>query len=328
MTENPTPQNQTESKEIDLIDVAGKTFTGIGNGLKSLFLWLGKILNTFFRFSLKFWWILLIATILGGIAGMLRDNMARPYFQAEMLAVASEEVDRTLVANLINSLQPMIDDHNYAFLSQQLSLPVSSVSQLSSVRADIADIRVPGRPMRTIIVVDRDGVETEEIVAEPNPQVIRVRIETWENTAISDFTNAIVGFVENNPFIAEQIDIAKRINLAQQRIFEREIAQLTALQQRNIEQAPMLITTHQGSLPVVVDRAQTFFHEIVNFTEMLTDLQREYELMQRPLRVVQPFFPAENPVDRRSRNILKFALLFFALCYTTLQIRENAKKRA
>jgi len=328
MSENRTPQIQTEPKEIDLVDVAGKTFTGIGKGLKNLFLWLGKIVKAFFCFALKFWWILLIATILGGAAGLLLDSQRKPHFEAEMLAIASEELDRTLIANLINSLKPMISDRNHTFLSQQLSLPVSSVSQLSSIRADIADIRVPGRPMRTVVTVGRDGVETREVVEELSPQVIRVRIETWENTAISDFTTAIVSFVENNPFVAEQISMAKRINLAQQRVFEREIEQLTALQQRNIEQAPMFITMSQGSVPVVVDRAQTFVHEVISITEMLTDLQLEYELMSRPLRVVQPFFPMENPVDRRSRSILKLALLFFALCYTTLLIRENAKKRA
>jgi len=326
MSENRTPQNQTEPKEIDLIDVAGKTFTGIGHGLKGLFLWLGKITKAFFCFSLKFWWILLIATMLGGTAGFLRDRMAEPRFETEMLAM-TQVVDRILIANQINSLQAVIDDRNYVFLSQQLSLPESKVSELLFIRAEIADIRVPGRATRTVIRTDRDGVETEEIVEETNPQVVRIRIGSTKNSGIEDFTNAIVSFVENDPFIAEQTILAKRINLTRQEAVEAEIEQLMLFQQKNIEQAPMTVNMDRSSFPIIVNEAQTFTHDILYYRNYLAHLQRQQELL-RPMNVVQPFFPVNNPVDRRTKNILFFALLFFAACYTTLQVRENAKKRA
>jgi len=325
MSEHPTPQPLTDPKEIDLVDVMGRAFTGIGRGLKRLFLWTGKVLKAFFCFALKFWWILLIATILGGVAGFLRDKIAQPHFETEMLATTNV-VDRILITNHINSLQAIIKDGNYAFLSQQLSLPENRVRELFFVRASIAEVRVPGRATRTVTRTDRDGVETEEIVEETNPQVVRIRIGARENENISEFTNAIVKFVENNSFIAEQVYLAKRINLARQEALKTEIEQLMLFQQKNIEQAPMVMNLDRASFPVVVNENQTFVEEILNLREDLAHMERQYELL-RPMHVVQPFFPVENPVDNRRRSIRIFALLFFAACYITLLFRESAKKR-
>jgi len=327
MSEKSTPQPLTEPKEIDLVDVAGRTFTGIGRALRNLFLWLGKIIKAFFCFALKFWWILLLAIVLGGALGLLRDKRAQPLFETEMLATINEVVDRILVANHINSLQAVIKDGNHTFLSQQLSLPINRVRELSFIRADISEVRVPGRATRIVVRTNRYGVQFEEIVEEANPQVVRIRLGARENENISEFTDAIVKFVENNPFIAEQIELERHINLARQEALETEIEQLILFQQKNIEQAPMVMSLDRASFPVIVNEMQTFTDEILALRNHLAHLQRQYEFL-RPMHVVQPFFPVENPVDNRRRSIRVFAMLFFVMCYITLLFRESAKKRA
>jgi hypothetical protein len=313
-------QPNTQQKEIDLLDVMGRIFSGIGKGIQNLFSWIKRVIIAFVRLALKHWWILLIAIILGGAVGHFKTNWAKPYFQTEML-VETGVVSRIQIADRINSLQKMISDGNNVALAQQLSLRESKANAIFFIRADITEIRVEGRPTRTVIRRDRDGVETEVVVEEPNPQFVRVRVRLRENEGISGLGQAIVSFVENDAFIAERVVLAKQMNLSQQEAIDLEIQQLVLFQRRNIEKSPLVMTA--GSSPLmVVNEERTYTTEILDLRNQLAALQRDYELL-RPMFVIQPFTPFENPVDKRVRNILLFAFIFFAGGYSFLLFREG-----
>jgi len=316
-------QPNTQQKEIDLLDVTGRIFSGIGKGVQNLFSWIKRVILAFIRLALRHWWILLITTVLGGTFGHFKTKWVKPYFETEMLAETSV-VSRIQIANKINSLQKMIRDGNNTVLAQQLSLSENKVNAIFFIRADIAEISVDGKPTKTIVRRDRDGVETEVIVEEPNPQFVRVRVRLRESENIGRLAQAIVSFVENDPFIAERVALEKRQNLSEQEAIELEIQQLVLFQRRNIEKSPLVMTPGASPL-MVVNEERTYTGEILDLRSQLSALQREYELL-RPMFVVQPFTPFENPVDKRTRNILFFAFAFFLGGYWFLLFREGWKR--
>jgi hypothetical protein len=317
------PNAQPQQKEIDLIDVTGKIFSEIGKGIQNLFGWMKRVIIAFFRLALRYWWIFLILTILGGTFGYFKAKLQKPFFETEML-VEARIVSRIQVANRINSLQNMITDGNNIALAQQLSLPIDKVNSIFFIKADIVEVKVEGRPTRTIIRTDKDGVQTEEVVLEPSPQFIRVRVRTHENENINFFANAIVSFVENDAYIAEQTALAKQHNIRQQEAIEFEIQQLALFQKKNIEKSPQVFTSGNSPL-MVVNEERTYVDEILDLRNRLSILQNEY-VRSRPLVIIQPFTPFENPVDRQWKNILFFACLFFAAGYGVLLFREGWKR--
>ncbi|MDR0437862.1 MAG: hypothetical protein LBH22_06120 [Bacteroidales bacterium] len=319
MSEQPNSQQ----KEIDLLNVTGKMFSGIGKGIQNLFTWLKRTIQGFFRLALKYWWILLILTILGGAFGYFKTKLTKPYFETEMLVEASV-VNRIQIADRINSLQKMIRDGNNTFLAKQLSLPIKEVEHIFFIKADFINIKAEGRATRMVIRRDKDGVETEHIVEEITPQFIRIKIRTRENESINRLAQAIVYFVENDSYIAEQTTLAKRVNFLQQEAIEFEIQQLMLFQKKNIGKSPQVMTA--GNTPFMVQNEErTYTNEILELKGRLASLQREHELL-RSIFVIQPFTPFENPVDKRLKNILMFACLFFAVGYGVLLFREGLKR--
>jgi len=304
MSEQPNIQ---QNSEIDLLDVTGKIFSGIGKGIKNLFSWFKHVMQAFSRLALKYWWILLIATILGGVFGHFKEKMTKPYFETEML-VEANIVSRIQIANRINNLQRMISDGNNIALAQQLSLPASDVKHIFFIKADVVEIKVEGNATRV----------------EQNPQFIRVRVRVWENERIGQLARAIVDFIENDAFIAEQTALVRRESLSQQEAVELEIQQLMLFQKKNIEKSPQVMTA--GNTPLMVQyEERTYTNEILELRSQLARLQRDFDLL-RPIRIVQPFTPFDNPVDKRLKNILFFACMFLALCYFLLLFREGWKR--
>jgi hypothetical protein len=314
--------NTQPQKEIDLIEVTGKMFSGIGKGLQNLFSWLKRLIQYFFRLCLKYWWILLVATIFGGTFGYFKVKWTKDFFETEMLADTSV-VSGIQIANRINSLQNLIQDDNNTVLANQLSLSPKEVDGIFFIRADFKRLDISGKPTK-VVVRERDGITVEEFVPEISPQFLRIRVRTREKEKISRLGQAIVNFVENDAFIKERINLAKRVNLQQQEAIEFEIQQLMLFQRKNIERSPQVFTS--GSSPLmVVNEEKTYTTEILDLRNELAVLQRNYELL-RPLFVIQPFTPFENPVDRRMRNILFFATMFFGIGYCSLLFREGWKR--
>jgi hypothetical protein len=303
MSEQPNTQH---NKEIDLLDVTGRIFSGIGIGIKNLFSWIKRVIQAFFRLAFKYWWILLIATILGGVFGHFKEKMTKPYFETEML-VETSVVGRVQIANRINNLQRMISDGNNSALAQQLSLPMSDVQHIFFIKADVVEIRVEGSVTRA-----------------EQPQFVRVRIRVWENEKIGRLEQAIVSFIENDAFIAEQTALVRQVNLSEQEAIELEIQQLTLFQRKNIEKSPQVMTA--GNTPLMVQHEErTYTNEILELRSQLAQLRHNFELL-RPIRIIQPFTPFENPVDKRMKNILFFAFLFFVAGYSALVIRAGWKR--
>ena len=317
MSEQPISQ---PSKEIDLLDVMGRIFSGIGNGIKNFSAWIKRGIQTFFRLFLKYWWLFCALLIIGSAFGYYKHKLQRPYYETEMLVEANRVNSRLQIANRINSLQDLVNNANNQILANQLGLSVNEIRSIFYVKADIIDVKVEGKATRTVIRRDKDGVETEEIVEERGPQYIRVQVRVWENQNISKIERAIIKFIENDPYIVEQIKLAKDINQSQQKAVETEIEQLRLFQKKNIEKGSLVVS--KDSPLMVQNEEKTYVDEILELGSRLAYLQREYELL-RPLLVVQPFEPLEKPVDNRLRNILFFALLFFGIGYGAMLLREG-----
>jgi len=314
MSEQNNPQPQ--QKEIDLLDVTGRIFSGIGRGIQALFGWIKQLVVNCFRLAFKYWWILLLLTILGGALGYFKAKMQKPFFQTEML-VETQIIPRAQIADRINGLQSLIADANKAALAGMLNITVSEAEAIFFIKADVINVRVetPGR---------RVAAEGESITEELGPQFIRIRVRLWDNDKIEKLEQAILTFIETDPYTQERLAIFRRNNLLQQEAIQTEIEQLRLFQRKNIERSSSVMTA--GNTPLmVVNEERTYVGEILELQNQILALQSAFELV-RPLSVIQPFFQFENPVDRLLRNVLLYAFLFFTLGYCSLLIREGWKR--
>ena len=309
MSEPTTPQPQ---KEIDLLEVTGKAFTGIGRGFRNVFRWIKSRIESLFRFFVKHFWVLSALLFLGAAAGYTKARLQKPFFQTEML-VETQLVSRAQIAERVNSLQRLIGDRNNAALAQRLGLSIDEVKNVFFVKADLINVRV--------VEASRKRDTVEEHVG---PQFMRIRIRVWDNASIGRMEQALVTFIESDPYVHERLVLSQRTNMAQQEAIEEQIAQLMLFQQKNIEKSSLVMTA--GTTPLMVhNEERTYVGDILGLKDHLFALQAAYELV-RPVTIVQPFLPFENPVDRRLINILFFAALFFVIGYGFLLFREGWKR--
>ena len=318
MSEQPNNQQ----KEVDLFDVTGKIFSGIGKGIQILFGWTKRMIQFFFCLALKHWWTLLAVSILGGTFGYFKAKRIIPYFETEML-VETNVVSRIQIVDRINSLQRIIREGNNVSLAEYLSLPIDEINAIFFIKANAVGIAVDGRTTKTVVRRDENGKVIEEIITEINPQFVRIQVHSRKNAVINQLAESIVSFIENDPFTAKQTELASRMSLSQQEAIELEIQQLTLFQRKNLEKKSLVAAS--GNIPfMVVNEEKTYSHEIMEFKNQLAFLQREHEILH-PALVVRPFTPFKKSADKRMKNILNFALLFFAVGYGILLFRESKK---
>jgi len=311
MLEETTSQNSKE-KEIDLLDMTGKMFSGIGKGISALFHWIQTIIGKLFRFALKHWWILAICTVLGGVAGYLKATFQKPYFETEML-VETQIIPRAQIADRINNLQLLIRDNSNIALAKVLGIPEKEVKDIFFIKADLVNVKV-----------DRVKSKTDSVEEELGPQFLRIRIRVWENHSIARMEQALEKFIEADPYTQERLEVFRRNNLAQQAAIEGEIEQLQLFQKKNIEKSSSVMTS--GAMPLMVQNEErTYVGEILDLKNQILNLQAAYDLT-RPLSIIQPFTPFENPVDKRLKNMVIFAFLFFVAGYSILLFRESGNR--
>ncbi|MCL2413044.1 MAG: hypothetical protein FWC98_02790 [Bacteroidales bacterium] len=311
MSENSTFQTQPESKEIDLIDITGKIFTGIGRGIRSLFAWFKELFLHFYRFTKQHFWILFVLAILGGGSGYFVDRKQDPFFESEMM-VETQLVPRAQIVERINSLNLLVRDGNDALLARALNIPVSRAESILSIRADVVQVSADVEQRRADTIIEAIG-----------PQLIRVRVRVSDRTTIEHLESAFVSFIENDPFTQERLAIFRTNNLLMQTAIETEIEQLRAFQRINIQRSPQVLVP--GNMPMMVQHEErTYVSEILSLQSRLFNLQRDLALT-RPLSVIQPFFAFETPVSRTQVSIMLFALLAVAAGYVVLLIRKNWK---
>jgi len=315
MSENTTPQTQTESKEIDLIEVSGKILSGIGRGIRNFFAWIKELILLFFRYTKKYFWILAVLGVLGATAGFFKAKLQKPFFATEMM-VETQLISRVQIADRINGLQRLVRDNNSVALARQLDITVEAAESIFFIKADVIIVRVEVAERR-----GSDEIEREDV----GPQFIRIRIRLWDNQNIAKLEHAFVTFIETDPYTQERLTISRNNNLEMQDAIRGQIAQLESFQRKNIEQSPMVMSAGSNMPFIMQNEERTYVPEILELKGRLLDLQQAYKLT-RPLSVIQPFFPFETPVSRTLYNILLYAMLALFAGYSVLLIRDGWKR--
>jgi len=313
MSENPTPQTQTESKEIDLIDVAGKIFTGIGHGIRGLFMGL----LYFLRFTKKHFWILLILAILGGGVSYLREHLRDPFFESEMM-VKTQLVPSAQIVNRFNSLNLLIRDKNTPALVAALDLSIDNVENLLRIHANNIEQK------RIVVTQHRTTDPSQRIITDTiAEEFIRIRVRVRNRITIESLDQTFVSFIENEPFVQEHWTAFRRSNLLMQEAIETEIEQLREFQRINIERNPLVMVP--GNMPLMIQSYErTYVAEILDLQGRLLKLQHDLALT-RPLTVIQPFLALETPANRTLFNTMLFALIAVIIGYVVLLTRKNWK---
>jgi hypothetical protein len=308
-------QPNTQQKEIDLLEVTGKFFSGIKRGIRNFFAWIKELILWFFRYTKKYVWILMALAVLGAAAGYVKAKLQKPFFATEMM-VETQLISRAQIADRINGLQRLVRDGNSAALARQLNISVAEAESIFFIKADLITVRVEVAERRS-----EDEIEREDV----GPQFIRIRIRLWDNQNIAILEHAFVTFIETDPYTQERLAISRNNNTVMQDVIRGQIEQLEAFQRKNIEQSPMIMSAGSNMPFIMQNEERTYVPEILELKGRLLDLQQAYKLT-RPLSVIQPFFPFETPVSRALRNILLYAILALFAGYSVLLIRDGWKR--
>ncbi|MCL2682907.1 MAG: hypothetical protein FWE63_05415 [Bacteroidales bacterium] len=314
MSEQPNPQQK--EKEIDLLNVSCKMFSATGRGIKCFVFGIKNMILWFLRLTKKYFWILAALTILGAIGGYAKAKLQRPFYQTEML-VETQIISRTQIADRINNLQHLVKDKNHNALARELGLQADDVKDIFFIKADLVRITVER-------AIDRSEGEVDA-GEHIGPQFLRIRIRVWDNQKISKMGRALVTFIENDPYTQERLAIYRKNNLMQQEAIQMEIRQLELFQKKNIEKSSSVMTNFGNTPLVVQNEERTYISEILHFKNQILALQAAYELT-RPLSIIQPFTPFDQPVNRTLFNTILFSLLAVGLGYGFLLFREGWKR--
>ncbi len=319
---------QNKEKEIDLLSILGNIFSAIGRGIMAVAGWIKTTLLWFFGFFKKHFWVLFALLVVGAAAGYMKARLQKPYYETEML-VETQIIPRAQIADRINSLQNMIDDKNDA-LANILNLPIDEVHDVFYINADIVNVKVelPADYKEKVRKKKKGSEEEEEEEIEKaeelGPQFIRITVRLWDNENINRLEEALVEFVENDPYTQERLNIIRTHNQMERMAILAEIEQLSLFQKKNIEKSSAIMTA--GNSPLLVQNEEkTYVAEILALKNNLLALERD-SILTKPISVIQPFVPYQNPVDRTLANMVGFALLFFGIGYGLLFIRENWSK--
>lgn len=192
----------SRNDEIDLrlvFDRIGNAFLRMGNGLKYL---LSIVIKRFI--------LILIFIIAGlGLAYVLFAN-ARPYYKSSMTLVLSK-IRNDFVETRLQSLSDMINEANYAGISQELEINPEAAKAIKELKFSNLDEAMIG----------------EDSVLTGSP--FKVELSLYQNSLFAAMEPAIVDYLENNSYFLRQKKIREQELRSMIQKLNQEISSIDSL---------------------------------------------------------------------------------------------------
>ena len=286
-------EQEKYNDEIDLVEV-------FNNLLKS----------TFFFFN-RWYKTMALSIVIGIVLGGSYYLMNKSKYQNTMLGY-SPTINPVLVVNIINSLNEI----NKA--------DKESVQKLLNLK-----------PADALNILDFTADTVETIVLEPPRNknalpktitTISVTLSYKDTCDIEAFTDNLIAYIDNNPYVAKQLKLKKeKLNslIAQT---ELEITKLDSLQKALLKNAGEKPGVKKGTLVISNDQVSNFYHnDILNLNNKKQDYLAELEHLTG-FEAINRFEPAKIKGHSLIEIVAIITGIIFGLTFFTLLILEIRRK--
>ena len=230
MNENQ-PLSRPSNDEIDL----SRIFNAIGNFFVRLAMWMLSVV-VWIRFKgYRFRVLLIIFVIAGAGGGFLFSNISKPVFETSML-LNSEYLNTRLMDNMIENLDKLCEEPERRGLVNQLGISEDVAMNIQGFdyepfvsSADIIRIEVLKERLENLKINEADIQSIIDQMEIENQDTYRIIVRVFDSNIIGNLEGALIGYIANNPYIKNRIDINKTILATRQQRLMADAAKLDSL---------------------------------------------------------------------------------------------------
>lgn len=299
------------SDEIDLLELFGKMWRGIKNGIS----WCGNLAKDFFLLLIrKSLWIAGFG-IVGVIVGIIFFSTSPRYYSSEMTAI-SNALDNNYIISSINLLNDLFRDKNYEIASNYLEIPIREAEKIRSIAAYYGiDVNKDG----VVDYVDYNGTyNPKDTSVKRSSSFFFIKLEVYSENIFVPARDGLKKYIYKNNYILEnnRIRIAQSENMISS--INQEIQKLDSLQKIEYFEVPRTQKASTSQMVILNEKEIKLYHEqILGLEREKLKIQRDIAINKDPITVVQDFTPLSRAENPASKYIIKWGLLFAFLGFVT-----------
>lgn len=284
--------NRNYRDEVDLREV----FRLIGNGFSSLAL----IIRKGVRIAYKRAALIIVVSLIGVGLSYGAYYVTKPYYTSSMTLVLAD-IRNEFVEDQLTKLVDMIEEDNYAAISNKLDIGEDAAKQIKSM---------------TFSNLDENRI-AEDSVLTGSP--FRIELQLYDNELFSSMEPALSNYLENNRYFSKQ-----------KRIKQRQVESIIVKLKEEIKSIDSLKTTVSNPRgPVngfIYGEAldpTTLYRESVGMFKEQADLEAQLDQLDN-IQVVTGFSPRIKPTGPKLLKFMFFGgLLFFFIGFAIAVSKEK-----
>lgn len=241
--------------------------------------------------------IILAFLILGLLCGVFNFFTKQPKYESTMV-INSTILTKKNAANLLESLQELIDDKNYKMLGSKLSID-------SVVAKKISEIKI-------------EGLENEPELDNEKQVFLEVTVTVSNTDMLPQLQSGIVAFLENNRFVKQRVIINKKQYKALIDKTQQEINQVDSLKYEFNK--GLLVETGSPNI-LLMEPVNIFTASLMLFEKKQTYI-KQLELVN-DIHILKEFTAFKHPTSPRLKiNIVLGLVLGLILAMITVFFTE------
>jgi hypothetical protein len=297
-TIEPQHVKESQSNEIDLLDILSRIWYGLGKAFRVISIFLIKN---------SLWLIGFI--ILGAGVAFLFYSISQRHYTSTMVGQMNV-LSNTYVIDYINQLGKSKDSLVYA---KVLNIPASATKHISSMNAFFGIDTDGDNNVDYVDITKAFQFSSQDSMKRKVPKIFYVQVTVSEPTIFPLINMGITTTLKNNPHFIERNKL--RIAQLKETIAELEgqYRRLDSLEKFEYFERDRLTHRATGQLMVLNEKERQLYHEhLLNLREKLLSYKRELLLYSEPITIIQDF-PALSIIDNPLGSYIKTWILVF-LC--------------
>lgn len=233
MSQQNTNTDNYRDDEIDL----RKLFQAIGNGFANIGNGFVNLIIRFRRVSLNYKFVLIAMILIGAIAGITLNKVSKPYYKTSML-ISSSYFNTRLIENTFDKLNTLCEEEERSGLGKLLDIDVNVAENIREfdfeplvTEQDQIDMEILKQKLADLAVEEKDIQKVINQLFVQNKRAYIFSVDVYDNTIIESLQGSLVGYLKNNPYVKNRIEINKKNNLKLIEKLKVDIKQLDSLKQ-------------------------------------------------------------------------------------------------
>jgi hypothetical protein len=229
--ENNKQNNNNNSDEIDLKQL----FSAIGDFFKNIFIGFILILVGIKNATIKYFKIIFLFFVLGGLVGIGLNFYLPEYYTSSML-LQSKHASGRLMENSVDKLDQLCEEKNYSQLANILKIDSSAAANLKGFsyepfvsEEEIVELEVLKEQLKSEIDDELVINKFVERLKNENKATYRIFVEVYNNKKLTKLEEPLLSYFKGSDYVGKRIEIeTQNLKLTEQNI-EEEIAKLDSL---------------------------------------------------------------------------------------------------